>query len=110
MINFSKIMDKKSELKSIGYLNRKGMNDGNAGRFEDAKQKLRTALEKTRANSLSHLEAKILNNIGLIYAMEGDWSQALFHYNDAMAMLEYLSITDTTLCKTIQKNTTQLFQ
>ena len=105
-----KTTSRKAELKSIGRLNRTGMADGNAGRYEEAKAKLRTALEKIKNIGLGCLEPKILNNLGLVHAMEGRWDQAILYYNDALAMTEHHSGTDTLLYRTVQKNITHLFQ
>lgn len=110
MIHPPKSINRKTELKTIGRLNRTGMADGNAGRFEEAKAKLRTALQKIQHIGLGCLEPKILNNLGLVHAMEGRWDQAILYYNDALAMTEHHSGTDTVLYRTVQKNITHLFQ
>lgn len=105
-----KTTNRKAKLKSIGRLNRTGMADGNAGRYEEAKVKLRTALEMIKSINLGCLEPKILNNLGLVHAMEGRWDQAILYYNDALAMTEHHSGIDTFLYRTVQKNITHLFQ
>ena len=105
-----KTINRKDELKAIGRLNRTGMADGNAGRFNEAKVKLKTALEKIQKIGLDCLEPKILNNLGLVHAMEGRWDHAILYYNDALAMTEHHSGTDTVLYRTVQKNITHLFR
>ena len=110
MMNPPKTLNRKAELKSIGRLNRTGMADGNAGRYDEAKAKLKTALAKIQNIGLGCLEPKILNNLGLVHAMEGRWDQAILYYNDALAMTEHHSGTDNVLYRTVQKNITHLFQ
>ena len=110
MIHSTKAINKKAELKAIGQLNRTGMADGNAGRYEEAKAKLKTALEKIQNIGLGCLAPKVLNNLGLVHAMEGRWDQAILYYNDALAMAEHQSGTDTIHYRTVQKNLTHLFQ
>ena len=110
MIHPPRTASRKAVLKTIGYLNRTGMADGNAGRYQEAKSKLRRALEKIQNIGLDCLEPKILNNLGLVYAMEGRWDRALLYYNDALSMTEFQSGNETTLYRTVQKNITTLFE
>ncbi|MEA1968711.1 MAG: tetratricopeptide repeat protein [Thermodesulfobacteriota bacterium] len=110
MIQHSDLKHKRIALDSIGYLNRAGMAAGNKGRFKEAEKNLKSALGKIYGIGLKCLEPKILNNLGLIYAMEGRWDKSLFYYNDALEIIEERIGKDNSLYRIIQKNLTALFQ
>ncbi len=110
MIYLPKETNKKAELKAIVLLNRAGMADGNAGRHKEAKVKLKSALKKIQDIGLGCFEPRILNNLGLIHAMEGQWDQAILYYNEALEMAELQSANDPLIYKTVKKNLTHLFK
>ena len=94
----------KSLLKLIGTLSRAGMEAGNAGDFEKAFMNLKDALSYTRELDKKCLEAKLLNNLGLLYTMNGAWEQALFHFERSLTIVTDHYGTDNILYKTLQKN------
>lgn len=61
----------------------------NEGRLEEAEAKLTRALDQARATGIKCLEAKILNNLGIIYTFQGAWDKALLIYEKALDIIEH---------------------
>jgi len=99
----------KSLLKQIGNLNRTGMTAGNSGNFDTAFMNMNEAISLSRELDKKCLEAKLLNNLGLLYTMEGAWEKALSAYDRSMELVTEHYGTQNILYKTLQKNMIYLF-
>lgn len=66
-----------SHLRKLGMLNKEGMKSFNEGRMEDAMFQLTQASRIARQMSSPLHEAKIRNNIGLVYQSTGNTEEAL---------------------------------
>ena len=97
-------------LKVIGNLSRTGMDAGNTGDFEQAFLNLGDALAMSRDLDKKCLEAKLLNNIGILHTMNGTWEDALAAYDDAMTIVSSHYGTRNPLYRTLQKNIGYLFK
>lgn len=91
-------------LKDIGFLNRTSMAAGNAGKFDTAFKNMNQALALTRKLNKECLVAKLLNNLGNLYTMSGEWDNALLAYEQSMSIVSEHYGTDNILYKTLQKN------
>ena len=100
----------KSLLKQIGNLSRTGMAAGNAGDFDQAFMSLEEALSLSRELDKKCLEAKLLNNLGLVYTMSGAWDKAMISYERSMTIVTRHYGTGNILYKTLQKNISYLFE
>lgn len=100
----------KSLLKQIGNLSRAGMEAGNAGDFDRAFFNLEEALSLSRELDKKCLEAKLLNNLGTLYTMDGNWEKALISYDRSMTLVTRHYGTRNILYKTLQKNILYLFK
>ncbi len=99
----------KQQLKRIGTLSREGMDAGNKGDFETAFLNMGRALAHARDLNKKCLEAKILNNLGILYTLQGAWDEALYSYDKSMTIVVDCYGTDNFLYKTLQKNILYLF-
>lgn len=97
-------------LKDIGSLNRSAMAAGNARKFDTAFKNMNQALELTRTLNKSCLVAKLLNNLGNLYTMSGQWDEALLSYEQSMSLVTEHYGTDNILYKTLQKNLVYLLK
>lgn len=91
-------------LKTIGNLNRSGMKAGNSGNFAKAFLSLEDALSLSRELDKKCLEAKLLNNLGILYTMSGAWDQAMLKYEKSLVIVADHYGTGNGLYKTLQKN------
>ena len=96
-------------LKQIGNLSRTGMEAGNAGNFEKAFLNMDEALSLSRELDKKCLQAKLLNNLGLLYTMNGAWDKAMTTYDRSMSIVTRYYGTQNFLYKTLQKNIKYLF-
>ena len=94
----------KRMLKLIGGLSRTGMEAGNAGNFDKAFLNMEDALSYARELDKKCLEAKLLNNMGNLYTMSGQWDNALLSYEQSMAIVTAHYGCTNILYKTLQKN------
>ena len=94
----------KGLLKTIGNLSRSAMDAGNNGDFDEAFFNMEDALSLSRDLNKKCLEAKLLNNLGLLYAMDGAWDTALLMYEESLAIVTDHYGTHNFLHKTLQKN------
>ncbi len=99
----------KYQLKHIGTLNRTAMDAGNASDFNTAFPRMKEALAWTRRLDKKCLEAKLLNNMGNLYTMSGQWDKAILVYERAMNIVTEHYGTANILYKTLQKNIIYLF-
>ena len=99
----------RSLLKQIGNLNRTGMRAGNAGEFDMAFLNIEEALSLSQDLGKKCLEAKLLNNLGNLYTMNGTWDKAMETYDRSMSLVTRHYGTQNILYKTLQKNIGYLF-
>lgn len=99
----------KTLLKQIGGLSRTGMKAGNDGDFEKAFFLMEEAISLNRELDKKCLEAKLLNNMGLLHTMAGAWDKAMVSYERAMVLVTAHYGTGNILYKTLQKNISYLF-
>ncbi len=97
-------MELKSILKLIGGLSRTGMEAGNLGNFDKAFINLEDALALCRDLNKKCLEAKLLNNLGILYTLSGAWDKALIQYDRSMDIVSGHYGKNNFLYKTLQKN------
>lgn len=100
----------KKQLKLIGSLNRAGMNCGNSGDFDAAISNLKDAVLFSKTLDKACLNAKLLNNMGILYTQKGVWDKALLLFDQAMDLVVSQYGTQNYLYKTIQKNIGYLFK
>jgi tetratricopeptide (TPR) repeat protein len=100
----------RSLLKTIGNLSRTGMEAGNNGDFVKAFSNLEDALSLSRDLNKTCLEAKLLNNTGVLHTMNGAWDMALLAYERSMQMVSDRYGTRNVLYKTLQKNICYLLE
>lgn len=96
-------------LRLIGSLSRTGMEAGNNGDFKTAFMVMDDALSYARDLDKKCLEAKLLNNLGLLYTMKGQWDRALLTYDQSMGLVTEHYGRDNILYRTLQKNMAYLF-
>ncbi len=72
----------------IGKLNRAGMEACRKGLFEDAESCLLAALDQARIRGSACTEAKIHNNLGILYELQGIREKARFNYGNALSLMK----------------------
>lgn len=97
-------------LKLIGSLSRKAMEAGNNNDLDLAFLNITKALALSQELDKKCLEAKLLNNLGILYTMQGTWDTALLKYDQALDMVARHYGTDNVLYRTLQKNILYLFR
>jgi CHAT domain-containing protein/Tfp pilus assembly protein PilF len=85
-----------SRSEQIKQLNQQAIRLSRQNRFQDALQKLQTALAISRNIQERPLEAATFNNIGRVYQQQGKFSQAFNAYLQALAINKELSINEKT--------------
>lgn len=100
----------KSQLKIIGELNRTGMKAGNAGDFDRAFLNIEDALSLCRDMDKKCLEAKLLNNLGILHTMNGRWDRAMAAYDESLSIVSDNYGTKNFLYRTLKKNIGYLFK
>ncbi|OKH15418.1 hypothetical protein NIES592_04770 [Fischerella major NIES-592] len=85
-----------SRSEQIKQLNQEAMRLSRQNRFQDASQKLETALAISRDIQERPLEAATFNNIGRVYQQQGKFRQAFNSYLQALAINKELSINEKT--------------
>ncbi|WDP93401.1 MAG: tetratricopeptide repeat protein [Desulfobacter sp.] len=85
------------------------MKAGNNGDFNKAFLNLEDALSLSRELDKKCLEAKLLNNIGILHTMNGRWDKAMAAYDESMDLVCDHYGTGNFLYKTLQKNIGYLF-
>lgn len=99
----------KKRLRRIGTLSRTGMEAGNNGDFEKAFLLMDDALSYAGELDKKCLEAKLLNNRGLLCTLQGRWDAALLDYDRSLGIVTAHYGTDNVLYRTLQKNMAYLF-
>ncbi len=72
----------------IGKLNRSGMEACRKGLFSEAESNLLAALEQALMKGSRCTEAKIQNNLGILYELWGNNGRARDHYANALRLME----------------------
>lgn len=93
----------------IGNLSRTGMKAGNTGDFGMAFLNIEDALSLSRDLNKKCLEAKLLNNLGILHTMNGTWDKAMVAYDESLNIVSDHYGTRNFLYKTLQKNIGYLF-
>jgi Flp pilus assembly protein TadD len=73
---------------SIGKLNRRGMEACRQGRLEEAEITLMFALMEARKQNARCFEAKVHNNLGIVYELRGSFAKAKHAYGEALKIYE----------------------
>lgn len=71
----------------IGKLNRRGMEACRKGLFTEAETDLLAALEQSLIAGSRCMEAKIQNNLGILYELNGKRDRARLHYGKALQLM-----------------------
>lgn len=90
--------------KRIINLHRTGMDACQAGDLDGALGKLRAALQEVRKIGLECYQAKIMNNLGIVFEMKGEPGKAKFHYQAALEMVQEKLGGNATLCRVMEQN------
>ncbi len=90
--------------KAIGALNREGMKACNEGRLDEAVVLLRRAVDQARSMGAATYEAKLRNNLGLVFCVSGQPREAESHLRLALAQVERRVGRDNTLYARIERN------
>jgi hypothetical protein len=93
-----------SKLKKLGALNREGMRACNDGRPGDALFQLTQADSLARAMNSPLHEAKVRNNMGLVYQMSGKYEEARVSFHIAAGRAVEGAGEDNVLHRIIQRN------
>ncbi len=72
----------------IGKLNRDGMEACRSGRFGAAESCLLTALGRAKAQGSVCMEAKIRNNLGILYELQEIHEKARHQYGNALRLMQ----------------------
>lgn len=99
----------RSLLKLIGQLSRTGMKAGNEGDFQNAFLNLEDALSLSRDLDKKCLEAKLLNNLGILHTLNGRWDRAMSVYDQSLTLVSDHYGKGNFLYRTVQKNIGYLF-
>lgn len=90
--------------KHIINLHRTGMDACQSGDLESAVGKLRTALREVRKIGLECYQAKIMNNLGIVFEMKGEPLEARDHYQAALEMAQNKLGGDAVICQVMEEN------
>lgn len=90
--------------KMIGLMNKEGMRACNEGRLEEALDLLQRAVNQARLLGVVMYEAKLRNNLGLVFGMSGRAWEARVHLRLALAQVEGRIGRDNRLYGRIEKN------
>jgi tetratricopeptide (TPR) repeat protein len=73
---------------AAGRLNRTGMEACRTGRLDEAEASLLAALRLVQTRGSNCTAAKIHNNLGIVYELQGRREKALHHYSDALELMK----------------------
>jgi hypothetical protein len=85
-------------------LHKSGMADCQAGNLEAAAAKLKLALHEVQKIGLECYQAKIMNNLGLVFELMDNRRAAENHYKTALALVWGKLGKKTTLCRVLGDN------
>ncbi|NMC50423.1 MAG: tetratricopeptide repeat protein [Desulfovibrio sp.] len=92
----------------ISLLNTCGMEAFNKGYYEDALYYLGMAADRARLAGTALQEARIRNNIGLVFRGLGNPTQAEIHFKLALSLIEKKEGTATPLHSVVASNLREL--
>ncbi|MEM5787643.1 MAG: tetratricopeptide repeat protein [Syntrophobacteraceae bacterium] len=92
----------------IGKLNRNGMEACRKGLFEEAESFLLAALDQARVTRSVCTEAKIRNNLGIIYESQGIREKAFHHYGMALSLMRTKLSTNHPLHGRLERSMTRV--
>jgi lipopolysaccharide biosynthesis glycosyltransferase len=95
--------------KMISTLALRGMASGNDGDFNTAFLNMELALWMTQHLNKKCLEAVLLNNLGLLYTMQGAWDKAMLTFDCAMEIAFEFCTSNDNFLSTLNKNISCLF-
>lgn len=95
--------------KMIRTLTLRAMAAGNEENFESAILNMELALWITQSLEKKCLEAALLNNLGLLYTMQGIWDKAMLTFDRAMEIASVSCTSHDSFLSTLKKNITCLF-
>jgi len=72
---------------TVGRLNRTGMEACRKGEFDEAEESLLLALRLVQTKGGNCTEAKIQNNLGIVYELKGQNDKAVHHYRNALDIM-----------------------
>ena len=87
----------------------RGMTAGNDGDFDTAFLHMELALWLAQRLENKCLEATLLNNMGLLYTMQGAWDRALLTFDRAMEIALVFCRSHDKFLSILKKNTASLF-
>jgi tetratricopeptide (TPR) repeat protein len=90
--------------KRIITLNRTGMDDCHSGDFDSALEKLTQALKEVRKMGLECYQVKILNNLGIVFELQGNTQKAKDHYQAAHGIALQKLGGDAVLSQVVGRN------
>ena len=93
-----------------GMLNRTGMEACGKGQFDEAEVKLLSALRLIQTRGGKCSEAKIHNNLGIVYELQGRHQKALHHYRNALELMESRKAVKHPLHTRVTQSLTRLSQ
>lgn len=97
-------MAKTCRIKRIIRLHKSGMEDCRSGNLDSAAEKLNEALQEVRKIGLECYQARILNNLGIIWELKGQPDRARHHYQAALSMVSQKLDQSAEICKTFEAN------
>lgn len=93
----------------IGTLTFRAMAAGNDGDFKTAFLNMELALWMTQSLEKKCLEAALLNNLGLLYTMQGSWDRAMLTFDHSMEIAVDACNSQGNFLSILRKNILCLF-
>lgn len=93
----------------IGTLTLRAMAAGNDGNFKTAFLNMELALWMTQSLEKKCLEATLLNNLGLLYTMQGAWDKAMLTFDHSMEIAFDSCTSQGNFLSILNKNISCLF-
>ncbi len=95
--------------KLVGTLTMRAMAEGNAGDFNMAFSDMELALWLSQSLGKKCLESVLLNNLGLLYTMNGSWDSAMLTFDRSMEIATESCPSNNSFLTTLKKNISSLF-
>ncbi len=95
--------------KTIGSLTLRAMKAGNDKNFDTAFSDMELALWMSQSLGKKCLEAALLNNLGLLYTMQGVWDRAMLTFDRSMEIAMVSCSPHSNIFVTLKKNISSLF-
>lgn len=93
----------------IRTLTLRAMAEGNKKDFDAAHSDMALALWMCQSLGNKCLEATLLNNLGLLYTMQGVWDKAMLTYDRSMEIATASCSPQNNIFATLKKNISSLF-